>query len=94
MRHALRKAAARGYGAVLLVGDVDYYRRFGFSSELTGALHMPGPFERERLLACELIPGALEGARGTIAVHRPSRPRFLGIMDSVDCYGPATPQMA
>jgi hypothetical protein len=27
---------------------------------------MPGPFERHRLLAIELVPGALDGARGLL----------------------------
>jgi hypothetical protein len=52
---------------VLLVGDAPYYGRFGFSSEKTGALWMPGPYERHRLLACELRRGALDGARGLIS---------------------------
>ena len=94
MQHALRKAASLGYSAVVLVGDPEYYRRFGFSSERTGALYMPGPFERERLLACELIPGALQGARGTIAVHRRSRSRLSGIINGVDGYVPAIPRLA
>ena len=94
MHHALRKAASRRHSAVLLVGDIGYYSRFGFSSEWTGALHMPGPFERERLLACELVPGALKGARGLIAVNRPPRSRFSGIMDGVDYSAPAIPHMA
>jgi predicted N-acetyltransferase YhbS len=94
MHHALRKAASRQYSAVLLVGGPDYYSRFGFSSASTGALHMPGPFERERLLACELIPGALKGARGLIAVNRPPRSRFFEVMDGVGCYEPAIPSMA
>jgi len=94
MHHALRKAASRRYSAVLLVGDIGYYRRFGFSSERTGALYMPGPFERERLLACELVPGALKGARGLIAINRPPRSGFSAIMDSVDCSAPAIPRMA
>jgi hypothetical protein len=28
---------------------------------------LPGPFERPRLLALELVPGALDGARGLIS---------------------------
>ncbi len=44
-----------------------YYNRFGFSADKTGALWMPGPFERHRLLARELKAGALDGARGMIA---------------------------
>jgi predicted N-acetyltransferase YhbS len=70
--HALRAAAQLGYGAVLLVGDAPYYARFGFSSEKTGALRLPGPYERHRLLACELTAGALDGAHGCIrACGRP-----------------------
>jgi predicted N-acetyltransferase YhbS len=66
MRHALAAATARGDAAVLLVGDAPYYARFGFTAEKTADLWLPGPYERGRLLACELRPGALDGARGLI----------------------------
>jgi predicted N-acetyltransferase YhbS len=73
MRHALRAAQRRGHGGVLLVGDAPYYGRFGFSAEKTGALWLPGPYETHRLLACELVEGALDGARGLIsATGRPA----------------------
>lgn len=67
MRHALAEAAARGHGAVILLGDAPYYARFGFTGEKTAALALPGPFERSRLLALELTAGALDGASGMIA---------------------------
>ncbi len=66
MRHAIAEATRLGHGAILLVGDAPYYGRFGFSAERTGALSMPGPYERHRLLALELVPGALDGASGTL----------------------------
>lgn len=66
VRRALREARKRGHGAVVLVGDAPYYSRFGFAAETAAALTMPGPFERRRLLALELIPGALAGARGLL----------------------------
>ena len=66
MRRATEAAHRLGHKAVLLVGDAPYYGRFGFTSEKTGGLWMPGPYERDRLLACELVPGALDGARGLI----------------------------
>jgi predicted N-acetyltransferase YhbS len=66
VRRALAAARKLGHGAVLLVGDAAYYGRFGFHAEKTGALWMPGPFERHRLLGLELQPGALDGARGLI----------------------------
>ena len=66
MRHAIAEATRLGHGAILLVGDAPYYARFGFSAEKTDALAMPGPFEKHRLLALELQPGALDGAAGVI----------------------------
>ena len=66
MQRATEAAQRIGHKAVLLVGDAPYYGRFGFSAEKTGALRMPGPYERHRLLACELAPGALDGAHGII----------------------------
>ncbi len=66
MRHAVAEAARLGHGAILLVGDAPYYARFGFSSEKTGTLSMPGPYERSRFLALELVAGALDGARGVL----------------------------
>lgn len=66
MDHALAAARARGHRAVLLLGDASYYARFGFSAEKARELQLPGAFERERLLAMELVPGALDGAWGMI----------------------------
>lgn len=51
---------------MLLVGDEPYYQRFGFSRALTEHLRLPGPFERDRFLALELVPDALHGARGMV----------------------------
>jgi predicted N-acetyltransferase YhbS len=82
MSHALAAAAARGHGAVILLGDAAYYQRFGFSADKTGALSLPGPFERERLLGLELRDGALDGAcglivpTGAVVARRTSKPRL------------------
>ena len=66
MNHALAAARALGHGAVILLGDEPYYARFGFSADKTGALSLPGPFERERLLGLEFSEGALDGITGMI----------------------------
>ena len=66
MQHALAVAAARGHGAVILLGDEPYYARFGFSVAKMDKLSLPGPFERDRLLGLELRAGALDGADGLI----------------------------
>jgi len=66
VRHALSEAQRRGHAIVLLVGDASFYGRFGFSSEKTQALWLPGPHERHRLLARELVGRALDGAYGLL----------------------------
>jgi len=80
MNHALAAAKARGHGAVILRGDAAYYTRFGFSAEKTGELALPGPFERDRLLAIELRDGALNEAWGMIVATgmKARRPRTSG----------------
>lgn len=66
MLHAISEAKRLGHKAILLIGDAGYYGRFGFTAERTGALSMPGPYERHRFLALELVTGALDGAAGTL----------------------------
>ena len=62
MAYAIAEARARRHPEILLVGDEPYYARFGFSAAATGALSLPGPFERHRLLSLSLA-----GERGTAA---------------------------
>ena len=66
MRAAITEARGRGHGAVLLVGDPEYYERFGFFAGKARHLLMPGPFERRRFLALELKDGWLAGAAGML----------------------------
>jgi predicted N-acetyltransferase YhbS len=57
VRRAIARARLAGHGAILLVGDAAYY----------GHIWMLGEYERDRLLALELKPGALADARGPIS---------------------------
>jgi predicted N-acetyltransferase YhbS len=75
MRRAIARARLAGHDAILLVGDAAYYGRFGFTAASTGELWMPGRFQRERLLALELRPRALVGARGLIAAAGQLEPK-------------------
>jgi predicted N-acetyltransferase YhbS len=52
MLDAVPACTAAGCGALVLVGDPEYYGRFfGFSAEPTSGWRLPGPFEPRRLLA-------------------------------------------
>lgn len=64
MRESLERATALGWERVMLVGDLPYYQRLGFS-KLTG-VEMPPPTNPDRILGRELVPGAWQGVRGTV----------------------------
>lgn len=62
----LEQAKVEGISLVLLVGDEPYYGRLGFQRIAPGQITLPGPVDRNRLLAAELRPGALAEARGLV----------------------------
>ena len=63
---ALEDAAAEGFELVLLVGDLSYYARFGFVNVPPRQIVLPGPVNPQRLLARELVDGALSRFRGNV----------------------------
>lgn len=69
---AVEAAGAAGIGVVVLVGDEPYYGPHGFRKIPERQLRMPRPVDPERLLARELIPGAVDAMRGEV-VHAAMR---------------------
>ena len=54
-------------GALMMIGDPEYYGRFfGFSAAKTGAWRLPGPVEPHRLLAAAVGGHAVPDAPGEI----------------------------
>lgn len=74
---SLGMAAQAGHRIVLLVGDLDYYRRFGFRPAAPYGLVMPRE-KPERLLVTELAPGALDRVSGDLLPWRRVRRRLTG----------------
>jgi len=79
MRESIDRARRDGHRAIILVGDEPYYRRFGFATAKMDRLWMPGPVERSRFLGLELVPGALDGARGLVSPTGVEAPRWQGL---------------
>lgn len=66
---ALEAARAKGQLLVVLVGDMPYYGKFGFANVPPGQIVLPGPVNPARLLAAELVPGALAEYRGLVTAR-------------------------
>lgn len=66
MREAVRRAAAKNFPAVFLVGDPAYYRRFGFKPVTEYGLTYNLEIPSEYVLGLELREKALQEAGGRI----------------------------
>ncbi|TDP48272.1 putative N-acetyltransferase YhbS [Zavarzinia compransoris] len=77
MWHGLAEAQRQGHRIVILVGDYDYYVKFGFRREPCVRLDLPGWVDRKRFLARALVPGAVDNLAGMIGKWVPAaeRPR-------------------
>jgi predicted N-acetyltransferase YhbS len=62
---SFRLARAKGYRAVILVGDPGYYHRFGFKAAIEFGIKHVHDIPDENVMACELVPGGLSGVSGT-----------------------------
>ncbi|MGE0232381.1 MAG: GNAT family N-acetyltransferase [Flavobacteriaceae bacterium] len=67
MREGLSRAYGKGFSRVILVGDLPYYARAGFSRVPGGRITLPGPVDPARLLWLELRQGAFDGVAGMAA---------------------------
>ena len=67
MRHALTQAVLHGHGSMMLVGDLPYYSRFGFSAGLLDKVTLPGPVDYDRFLGVEFEPGHLSRLDGLMS---------------------------
>ncbi|MEM8630353.1 MAG: N-acetyltransferase [Pseudomonadota bacterium] len=64
IQESLEAAEAATWDRVMLVGDLPYYRRFGFFG-LSG-LSLPGPTNPDRILGRDLTKGAWHGIAGEV----------------------------
>lgn len=64
MGACLDRARALGFARVMLVGDLAYYRKFGF--EVLDGITMPPPTNAARVLGVSLKDGAWDGVKGAV----------------------------
>jgi predicted N-acetyltransferase YhbS len=69
MERAIGVCREQGYAAVILIGDHDYYERFGFRQAGVGRFQLPGPVDQNRILIRDLSADA-EKLKGLLAVPR------------------------
>jgi putative acetyltransferase len=69
IREGLERAARAGHRIVIVLGEPDYYGRFGFSTALAAPLR--SKYAGEYFQAKELVPGALAAVSGEVVYPPP-----------------------
>jgi putative acetyltransferase len=64
VREGITRARKLGYDAVFVLGDPDYYQRFGFSGALAGSFEVP--WKGPNFMALEIREGSLAGMAGKL----------------------------
>jgi len=65
IKESFKLAKEMGYKSVLLVGDPAYYHRFGFEASVNFGIKHIHNIPDENVMACELVPDALNKISGT-----------------------------
>jgi putative acetyltransferase len=71
VREGLAACRQAGHPIVIVVGHPDYYPRFGFTRAGPLGLRAPLPVPDEAFMALALVPGELDGVRGTVRYPPP-----------------------
>ncbi|MCT4654277.1 MAG: N-acetyltransferase [Cohaesibacter sp.] len=69
MQQAISEAGKLSFSAILLVGDYDYYKRFGFERVPLGSISMPGPVDPSRLLILPLCKEKRLACQGLVVAN-------------------------
>ncbi|MFK5979411.1 MAG: N-acetyltransferase [Rhizobiaceae bacterium] len=69
VRHAIKLAKEHDYHAIFVLGDTNYYERFGFSGALADIFKCP--WQGRNFMAKELKENALKGQSGTLTYPIP-----------------------
>ncbi len=68
INESTKRALEMGYAAVFLVGDPEYYKRFGFVETVQHGIKNVNGFEDKYVMVKELVPNTLKGKEGTISL--------------------------
>lgn len=68
MKEGFKRAVERGYKAAFLVGNPEYYKRFGFKETGCYGIRNDTEIPDQFVLGCELVPDSLLGLLGSIKI--------------------------
>ena len=72
MFKAVETAREEGHKSIILVGDFDYYKKFGFEQIAHGQIKLPGPADPARILICHLQQGERQELSGIARQYQAS----------------------
>lgn len=71
MHSSLERCREMGHDAIVVVGDPEYYPKFGFLPASRYGLHCEYELPEDEFMALELRSGALQGTKGGLVRYQP-----------------------
>ena len=66
LRLSLNRSKVEGWKRSILIGDIEYYRNFGFRQQTKQKITFPPPTDPRRVLLLELQLGSFDGLTGEV----------------------------
>ena len=66
INHSIKMSKKYGWKRAILIGDIDYYKSFGFFQQNENNLEFPPPTDSKRILLLELEHNSFKGVEGKV----------------------------
>ncbi len=66
INHSIKTAKKYGWKRAILIGDIDYYKSFGFFQQNENKIDFPSPTDSKRILLLELENNSFEYVEGKV----------------------------
>ena len=66
INYSIKKSRKYGWERAVLIGDIQYYKSFGFFQQNNNKIEFPSPTDQERILLLEIKDKSFDGIKGKV----------------------------
>ena len=66
INYSIKKSRKYGWERAVLIGDIQYYKSFGFFQQNNNKIDFPSPTDPQRILLLEIKSNSFEGIKGKV----------------------------
>ena len=66
INYSIKESKKYGWERAILIGDIQYYKSFGFFQQKNNKIDFPSPTDPQRILLLEIKSNSFEGIKGKV----------------------------